>query len=68
MQHFNARSTYKCTSCNKMTRETGQGESDLGLCVYCLKEAWLENDVQDRRITEDEFEQKLAALNIQYGR
>jgi hypothetical protein len=51
-----------------MTRETGQGESDLGLCVYCLKEAWLENDVQDRRITEDEFEQKLAALNIQYGR
>ena len=68
MRHFNARSTYTCESCKKVTRETGYTESDINLCAYCAREAWLENDVQDGRISDDEFEQKLAALEVEYGR
>jgi hypothetical protein len=37
-------STYICGACDKRTRETGWGESDLDLCLKCYCEAGLENE------------------------
>ncbi len=40
-------STYICGCCNKNTRETGYGESDLQLCKKCYVEGGLENEHSD---------------------
>lgn len=46
--HFQSGSgVYTCKSCNKRTRETGEGESDLGLCKKCYVEAGFENEHSD---------------------
>lgn len=38
---------YKCRSCGKMTRETGEGESDIELCLKCFNDAGDENEKND---------------------
>lgn len=39
--------TYICDSCGKRTRETGEGESSVKLCLKCFNEASLENEHLD---------------------
>lgn len=39
---------YTCRSCGKQTRETGEGESDIGLCRACQEEADWENIHSDQ--------------------
>ncbi len=39
--------SYRCTSCRKMTRETGDSESSVEMCKQCYYEAGLENEHQD---------------------
>lgn len=38
---------YKCTSCGKKTRETGEGESSLGVCRACHEYMGWENFCSD---------------------
>jgi hypothetical protein len=33
--------------CKKKTRETGEGESGIGLCIECLYKAGVENEHSD---------------------
>lgn len=40
-------STYKCGSCNKLTRDTGYGERGCDLCKRCYVEGGLENEHAD---------------------
>jgi len=42
-----ASSTYTCEACDKRTRETGYGESDLRLCKRCYVESGMENEHSD---------------------
>jgi len=39
---------YTCRCCNKQTRETGDGESGVQLCLPCYDLAGLENEHNDR--------------------
>jgi hypothetical protein len=39
--------TYRCSECDKLTRETGYGESGCGLCVDCYNAAGEENESND---------------------
>lgn len=39
--------TYKCQCCGKLTRETGDGESDYELCAKCNFEGLMENSISD---------------------
>ena len=49
MKHFAKGSgAYTCVNCGKMTRETGEGESDLRLCLACFTQAGIENEMSDR--------------------
>jgi len=41
------KSTYTCINCEKVTRETGQGESGCELCAKCFDEAGYENEHTD---------------------
>ena len=47
---------YTCAECNKQTRETGEGESLVGLCLNCWDMAGCINSVNDGNMTEAEFE------------
>ena len=39
---------YKCRLCQRLTRQTGQGDNDhIGLCAECYELAGLENVVMD---------------------
>ncbi|MBI5259792.1 MAG: hypothetical protein HY855_25050 [Burkholderiales bacterium] len=38
---------YTCRMCGKSTRETGDGESGVGLCWKCFEIAGLENTISD---------------------
>lgn len=44
---FGCKTTYICSSCGKRTRETGESESGVGLCLKCFTEAGLENEHSD---------------------
>jgi hypothetical protein len=67
--HFRRGSAaYPCGVCGKLTRETGGGESEVGLCAFCNEEGMLENARNDGHITEDQYEAKLAALKVKHGR
>jgi ribosome-binding protein aMBF1 (putative translation factor) len=46
---------YTCDFCGKRTRETGHGESDLGICADCYLKAGDENAVSDGDMTPEEF-------------
>jgi hypothetical protein len=39
--------TYKCRVCGKRTRETGEDESIVELCLDCYEEAGFENEHLD---------------------
>lgn len=70
--HFSTRRgnkpTYECHVCKRLTRETGLGESGLGLCAFCFEEATLENEFADGYIDDDEFGVQLADLKARYKR
>jgi len=38
---------YKCNWCGKRTRETGEGESLVGICRHCWDEVGWENYIAD---------------------
>jgi len=38
---------YTCASCNKLTRETGGGESFVGLCLHCYEVGGWANSILD---------------------
>jgi hypothetical protein len=38
---------YTCQNCGKKTRETGDGESSVGMCAKCYEEGGLENEHSD---------------------
>lgn len=38
---------YRCNSCGRQTRETGEGESQSGLCVDCFALAGIYNALLD---------------------
>lgn len=59
---------YTCECCGKRTRETGEGESDCGLCLYCYTEGGLINMLSDGHITQEQYDQELAALKKAHGR
>ena len=42
------KTTYKCGSCGKMTRDTGRGEAEVELCAKCYQEQMEENYEADR--------------------
>ena len=46
---------YECDFCHKQTRETGEGESDLGLCRDCYLKAGDCNSVEDGEMTREEY-------------
>ena len=39
--------SYTCVSCGRRTRETGQDESRVELCLSCYEAAGLENEHSD---------------------
>lgn len=53
---------YKCEICGKMTRETGESESFVGLCVYCYTVGGLQNSVADGQMTKEEFAVEVERL------
>jgi len=38
---------YHCEECGKLTRETGEGESNVGMCRRCYEQAEWNNYVSD---------------------
>ena len=54
--------TYTCNACGKLTRETGDGESRVGLCLYCWTKAGLDNELADGYIDEAEYNASLALI------
>ena len=38
---------YTCYVCEKVTRDTGHDEGQLGLCYLCLLDAYVENTESD---------------------
>jgi hypothetical protein len=40
---------YKCGECGKATRETGKGESGVGLCASCYEQNELDNLESDNK-------------------
>lgn len=55
--------TYKCDECGKLTRETGEGESLVRLCLRCYTLGGLENSLADENITQEEFDRLVADLS-----
>jgi DNA-directed RNA polymerase subunit RPC12/RpoP len=47
------RTTYKCANCGKLTRDTGQEESNTDLCKECAKNEQLYNMHSDEDHEED---------------
>ena len=43
----NRSAVYKCASCGKQTRETGDGESSVEMCAACYEIAGMENQHSD---------------------
>lgn len=54
---------YECYLCHRKTRDTGYGESSVGLCRFCYEEAETENEFSDETITEEEYRAKLADID-----
>jgi hypothetical protein len=59
---------YTCSCCGKQTRETGLGESSVGLCAYCYEEGEIENDFSDGNTTQEEFDKRIDELKKRYNR
>jgi hypothetical protein len=60
--------TYKCCSCGELTRDTGEGEGDIDLCLFCYDESGFYNMVQDDYKTEEEYQEFLDELCKKHGR
>jgi hypothetical protein len=54
---------YTCQACKRFTRETGGGESDIGLCRTCQCEAEDYNSVMDGHLTMAEYKSRWDAYN-----
>ena len=52
---INGNGTYHCAICNKLTRDTGNGEAELGYCKKCLLECYMENAQADYGDDSPEF-------------
>lgn len=48
-------STYSCTVCGKLTRDTGDGEDMLHQCADCYESGGDANAVADGHMSEAEF-------------
>jgi hypothetical protein len=59
---------YKCGRCGKMTRETGEDESSLELCAYCLLISYAENGFNDGVLTKKQYDAEITRLNKKYKR
>ena len=57
---------YTCQSCGKLTRDTGEGEAEVGLCAYCNACAEWYNSYQDHVITKEEYDAKVLELRKEY--
>lgn len=51
-----------------LTRETGEGESALGMCAFCFLRSGLQNSMSDGVIEQAEFDTRLAELQRRYKR
>lgn len=51
-----------CLVCGRNTRETGEGESSLEMCRFCIKENEWENALSDGDITQEEFDEIVAEI------
>jgi len=60
--------TYKCSECGHLTRDTGNGEGELGYCAFCLRGYELDNECSDGHITRERFNEALKELCKEYGR
>ena len=48
---------FRCDLCGKMTRETGEGETDSRSCKDCMRAWAIENDIEnDKEIGKDDME------------
>lgn len=61
-------STYICECCGKRTRESGNDESSLGMCLACNLEGEIQNMIADygQNFTDeqaDAFQDRLTAAN-----
>jgi hypothetical protein len=61
-------STYTCSICGKLTRDTGEGEASVEQCAYCFLEGGLENSLSDGYITQEQFDQEIVNLKKKYKR
>lgn len=59
---------YKCISCGRQTRETGQDESRNNLCLPCYEVGGLENAYFDGGLTWEQFEAEVAPFVAAGGR
>lgn len=55
--------TYTCALCSKLTRDTGNGEADLGYCKKCLFECYMENAESDYGVDSQEYKDAEKAYN-----
>jgi len=59
-------STYICENCGKRTRESGNDESSLKMCLACSLEGEIQNMMSDYGFTDEQvqlFGNRLAAAN-----
>jgi hypothetical protein len=59
---------YTCIVCGKKTRDTGLGEAQMDHCAYCFEVSGLDNELQDGRITAQQYDEHLAKLKAIYKR
>jgi hypothetical protein len=59
---------YTCIVCGKKTRDTGLGEAQMDHCAYCFEVGGLDNELQDYRITAQQYYEHLAKLKAIYKR
>ena len=62
---INDKGTYHCQLCGKLTRDTGNGEADVGegYCKKCLFECYMENAESDYGIDSPEYAQAKKAYD-----
>lgn len=65
---FGNKPTYKCSSCGKLTRDTGEGEASCGTCAFCYLECGEENSLSDGNCTKEQFIQAVLRLEVRYKR
>ena len=64
---YHGSSTYVCDICGKRTRDTGNDEKGVGLCLKCYELSGLENSLSDGHITKAEYDRKVIIINQKFG-